>query len=264
MPNRSRRSAADRAEARRRARLAARGDEIDQANEEEEESAAGQSGGGGSLLSRLFPAAPPLPGRPDPMQGFTYSGPLPGVVGALYVLLRNPLPWLIGGALWATSQFFRSNDIYGVIALFASFGGLIGAGWFGWQRPWLFGLAAGVVGWLPLVVIWIALGGPSTAVVTASPTPSVQVASPSASVAPSLVESPAASAAPSAVASVEPTPAPSGDGTTTSAGSLAAALVTELIFQAGLGAFAGFYGGYLRRRSAATSGSSAPRNRRRR
>lgn len=194
------------------------------------------------------------------MQGFAYSGPLPGVVGAFYVLLRNPLPWLIGGALWATSQFFRSNDITGVIALFASFGGLIGAGWFGWQRPWLFGLAAGVVGWLPLVAIWIALGGPSGAAVTASPTPSAQVASPSASAAQSLVESPV----PSTAASAAPTPAPSGEGTTTSAGSLAAALVTELIFQGGLGAFAGFYGGYLRRRSAATSGNSSQRNRRRR
>lgn len=261
MPNRSRRSADDRAEARRRARLAARGDEIDQENEEEAEAPSGQPGAGsGSFLSRLFPPAPPLPGRSDPMKGFAYAGPLPGVVGSLYLLSRNPLPWVVGGALWAVGQLFRSDDIIGVLALFVSFAGLIGAGWFGWQRPWLFGVAAGVVGWIVLLGAYLGLSATfPTATLTSSPTPSIVAASPSA--APSLIES----AAPSSAASPEATPAPSGEGTSPTAGSVAAALVTELIFQAGLGAFAGWYGGYLRRRSAATSGgASAARNRRRR
>jgi hypothetical protein len=264
MPNKSRRSADDRAEARRRSRQAARGTESDQeAVEDEEEPAASSSGGGGgSLLSRLFPPAPPLPGREDPLKGFTYTGPLRRVVAYLYLLVRNPLPWLLGGTLWAAGQLFRSDSLVGIVALFASFAGLIGAGWFGWQRPWLFGLAAGIVGWLVLLGAFFGLSAalPATGG-GASPSASVVAASPSVSPSASIVESPGASAS----ASPEATPSPSGASGAQDVGRFTGVLITELLFQGGLGGFAGWYGGYLRRRTVATSSnSSGNRGKRRR
>jgi hypothetical protein len=261
MSNR-RRTAEDRAEARRRARRAARGPDGEHDLEEEPESASSTpAASGGSFLNRLFPPAPPLPGKGDPMRGFAYAGPLRGVVGGLYLLSRNPLPWILGGLLWAAGQLFRSDSIVGVVALFISFAGLIGAGWLGWQRPWLFGLAAGVVGWLVLIGAFIGLSATFPSITgSASPTPTVQAASPSAAASASLVASPSIAPAESAAA----TPSPSGEPATATAGSVAVALVTELIFQGGLGGFAGWYGGYLRRRSAVTSAASgASRNRRR-
>ncbi len=265
MSNRSRRTAEERAEARRRARRAARGQDEERELEEEEEANGASSpaaGAGGSFLNRLFPPAPPLPGKGDPMRGFTYSGPLRGVVGGLYLLSRNPLPWILGGMLWAAGQLFRSDSIVGIVALFVSFAGLIGAGWLGWQRPWLFGLAAGVVGWLVLIGAFVGLSATLPSITgSASPTPTVQAASPSAAPSPSLAASP--SVTPTGSAAV--TPSPSAEPAPATAGSVTAALVTELIFQGGLGGFAGWYGGYLRRRSAVTSAASAAsRNRRRR
>ncbi len=258
MSNRSRRTAEERAEARRRARRAARGDEgeFDLQNEEEASGASSSAAGtGGSFLNRLFPPAPPLPGKGDPMQGFAYAGPLRGVVGSLYLLSRNPLPWILGGLLWAAGQLFRSDSIVGIVALFVSFAGLIGAGWLGWQRPWLFGLAAGVVGWLVLIGAFVGLSATVPSITgAASPTPLAQSASASAVASPSLIPTETAAA----------TPSPSGEPAPATAGSVAAALVTELIFQGGLGGFAGWYGGYLRRRSAVTSASAASRDRRRR
>jgi hypothetical protein len=231
---------------------------MDATDEEAPEASSGKTGGGdGSLLSRLFPPAPPLPGRGDPMRGFSYDGPLPGVVSGLWLLARNPLPWILGGALWAAGQLFRTDSLVGVVALFASFAGLIGAGWLGWQRPWLFGLAAGIVGWLVLLGAYFGLSAAlptATGTATPTPTPSAQVASASPLPSASVAESSAA-----------PTPAPSGEPAEPGAASVMVALATELLFQGGLGAFAGWYGGYLRRRSVTTSGGGqASRNRRRR
>lgn len=151
MSNRSRRSSEDRAEARRRARLAARQPDSDVEMEDDEGSsrAATASGGaGGSLLTRLFPPAPPLPGKPDPLASFTYTGAFRGQVAGLYLLAVNPVPWLGLGAAWGVGRILTAPSILGLVASLVSFGALILAGWMGWQRPWLFGLAASIVGML--------------------------------------------------------------------------------------------------------------------
>jgi hypothetical protein len=106
----------------------------------------------------------------------------------------------------------RQNLVAFAITL-GQYGLLIGAGWFGWQRPWLFGAAAGVIG----VVIHALIAG--------------------------IVTIQAGEGATAAISVI---------------GSL-----TALVFLYGLvGAFAGFYGGYLRRRMAAQSTSTAKGRRR--
>jgi hypothetical protein len=160
MTNRSRRIAADRTEARRRARLAAQGRDEELSNEVEETSQEEPRAraAGGSFLTRLFPPAPPLPGKGDPLAGFTYAGPMRGVVAGLYLLAWHPVPWLGMGAAWTIGRL--GMGISPVLAIFGSlisFGTLIAAGWIGWQRPWLFGLAAAIVGIVVYSVIYAAL-----------------------------------------------------------------------------------------------------------
>jgi hypothetical protein len=147
MPNRSRRSAEDRAEARRRSRQAARGLDTDEQNDEDQEAPAAKAGAaGGSFLTRLFPPAPPIPGKGDPLAGFTYEGPMRGWVAGLYLLAHNPVPWLGIAAVWTVGRLLTTATPLGIIATLVSFGAVILAGWIGWQRPWLFGLVASVVG----------------------------------------------------------------------------------------------------------------------
>lgn len=147
MPNRSRRSADDRAEARRRARLAARDLDTEEQNDVEEEApAAGKATGGGSFLTRLFPPAPPLPGKGDPLAGFAYEGPMRSWAAGLYILAKNPVPWLGIASVWIIGRLLTTASPLGVVATLISFGSVILAGWIGWQRPWLFGLAASLVG----------------------------------------------------------------------------------------------------------------------
>jgi hypothetical protein len=172
MTNRSRQRADDRAEARRRARLAAQGrlEEVDETDGEEADSPGARPGG--SFLTRLFPPAPPLPGVPDPLAGFDYDGPLRGLMGSLYVLARNPVPWIGLGTVWAVGRlmlafatvFGSMGAILGIIASLVSFGALIAAGWIGWPRPWLFGLMASIVGILLYAAVFGALiaGSPAT------------------------------------------------------------------------------------------------------
>jgi hypothetical protein len=162
MTNRSRRSAEDRAEARRRARYAAQGRAEDAGFEDAEpEAAAEASRPGGSFLSRLFPPAPPLPGKPDPLAGFTYQGPLRGVVAGLYLLALNPVPWIGMGELWAVGRLLLPfNPVLTIVSSLVAFGALIAAGWIGWQRPWLFGVGASVVGILLYAGIFGMLLGP--------------------------------------------------------------------------------------------------------
>jgi hypothetical protein len=162
MSNRSSRSAAaSRAEARRRARHLAHGHELDEGDGSETDAApAGPATARPTFLTRLFPAAPPLPGKPDPLAGFTYSGPLPGIVSSLYLLARYPLVWGIAGAAWAVARILTEltgNSLIGIVASLISFASLIAAGWIGWRRPWLYGLAASVLGLLIYVVIWTPL-----------------------------------------------------------------------------------------------------------
>lgn len=166
MSNRSRRAADSRAEARRRSRqlereYEPREDEGDEAPAEGARSPAP----GGSLLRRLFPSAPPLPNKPDPLAGFDYQGPFRSIAGAGYLLATNPRAWLLPGIVWAIAQVasvvsLRAAGIYAdrfnasppnyslieVVSLLVTVFTIIAAGWMGWQRPWLFGLAAAMAG----------------------------------------------------------------------------------------------------------------------
>jgi hypothetical protein len=158
MSNRSaQQEAASRAEARRRARLAARGLDPEEASEEDPDEPPVRRGGG--LLGRIFPPAAPLPGRPDPFANFRYAGPLRPVVGNLYLLARNPLSWVLPGLVWAAARLLPGSP-FELIASLVSFGVLIAAGWFGWQRPSLFGAAAGALGYLAFLLA-IAFAAPA-------------------------------------------------------------------------------------------------------
>ena len=137
-----------RAEARRRARLAARG-ELPDVVEAEDEPAAPESRGG--LLTRMFPPAPPLTGRPDPLAGYHPGGRL-GFIGERAFLLRhNLLAWIPPGVaafVGYIASLSYGSSVIGLVGTFTLFGSLIAAGWFGWQRPTLFGTAAAIVGFI--------------------------------------------------------------------------------------------------------------------
>ncbi len=147
MPSRSTTSAS-RAEARRRARLVARG-ELDEPewNDAEQDADAPRKP---SFLERVIPPAPPLAGRPDPLADFTYSGRMPRIVSGLYLLRANPLPWVGAGAVWGvlavSLPLLPQNGTVFLVANIAQYVALIAAGWFGWQRPWLYGVSAALLG----------------------------------------------------------------------------------------------------------------------
>lgn len=151
----SRERAASRAEARRRARLSARGEPVEPTEDDEvaDERPTDRRGG---FLTRIFPPAPPLPGRPDPLHDFDPDGPLRPVRERLFLLRRNPLAWIPTGIVaflaFYASFFYRGNFL-GLIATFAQFGALIAAGWFGWQRPTLYGTAAGALSGLATALL---------------------------------------------------------------------------------------------------------------
>jgi hypothetical protein len=257
MSNRSaRRDAESRAEARRRARLESRGQRPDTEEVPEADSAstaAGRRPGPGGFLSNLFPPAPPLANQPDALAGFRYQGPLRPVVEALYLLARNPVPWLVGGLLWTVGRLFTDNSMTGLVASLLSFGGLIGAGWFAPWRPWLSGLAAGLVGWIAFIAfVFFLAPSPPAATSSASPTPAASIA---ASASPQA----SASAAPSASASAAPSPSAASTPPQPTPSELAAGLAVQTVLQLALGAGAGFYGGYLRRRMATTPQRSSRR-----
>lgn len=136
-----------RAEARRRARLAARGaTEPDDDVLDEPPVRQARSGG---FLTRIFPPAPPLPNRPPPLAGFTYAGPARGAVAILWLLGRMPLVWIGLGLLAGvglTTAIVGGSGVIGLLGTIVQFLALIGAGWFGWRRPWLYGTAAAIVG----------------------------------------------------------------------------------------------------------------------
>lgn len=163
----STRSTDERAEARRRARLAARGELPDGDADEVEQEATPRRGG---FLQRLFPPAPPLPNRPDPLAGFDASGPLRPVRERFFLLRRNLLAWILPGVLAFVgylASVFYGNSILGLLGTFVLFGSLIAAGWFGWQGPTLFGTAASLLSYvLVTVLVLVQLGqmgvGPDT------------------------------------------------------------------------------------------------------
>ena len=141
---------ASRAEARRRARLAARGGELP--DQEESEPSTEPPRGRGSFLTRMFPPAPPLPNRPDPLAGFSGTGPLRPITERLFLLRGNLLAWVLPGVGafigYIASLSYGAENVLGLVGTFIMFGSLIGAGWFGTQRPTLFGTAAGFVGFV--------------------------------------------------------------------------------------------------------------------
>jgi hypothetical protein len=168
MSNRSRREAASRAEARRRARQIDRGVEPAEGEEEAaDDRAPARTPTSGGLLGRLFPAAPPLPNKPDPLARFNYNGPFQSAAAGLYLVANHPRAWAPMAIAWAVTQTFAALNRTAGAAFVAHFGTLppnyalidtiiqivgataiLAAGWFGWPRPWLFGAAAVVGGTL--------------------------------------------------------------------------------------------------------------------
>ena len=149
MTNRSAAERAARAEARRRARLAARG-ELDE-SEDEQDAAEDLAPPRPTLMQRLFPTAPPLPGKSNPLAGFTYTGALRPVVLIGWLLRRNPVAWIVPGIVWAVARAVTPLESIGFIATMLTFVSLVAAGWIGWQRPSLYGTAAAVLGFVILV-----------------------------------------------------------------------------------------------------------------
>jgi hypothetical protein len=234
MSNRSRREAASRAEARRRGRQIDRGEEPAEVEEEAaDDRAPARTPATGGLLGRLFPAAPPLPNKPDPLAGFGYQGPLRSALAGLYLLANHPRSWVPMAIAWAVTQTAAFLNLYiaaayrngfanvpanyslvdTVVLVIGAFA-ILAAGWSGWPRPWLFGVAAVVTGSL-LQASFLML------------VPNV------------------AAVAPAGLAA------------------LFLAIVANSLPQVLFGAFLGWYGGYLRRRMAVTQ-VSAQRQRRRR
>ncbi len=141
--------ARSRAEARRRARLAARG-ELPETDEEEDVAPTTEQRSGG-FLARLFPPAPPLPNRPDPLAGFDPAGPMRPIRERLFLLRSNLLAWVLPGIVAFFGFFasiFYAQGFLGLLGTFLLFGALIAAGWFGWQRPTLFGTAAALISFI--------------------------------------------------------------------------------------------------------------------
>jgi hypothetical protein len=216
MPDRSR---TDRAEARRRTRQVARGEAEPLAETAGSELTPVRQPG---LFARIFPAAPPLAGKGDPLAGFAYRGRFRGLVSGAWLLVRHPLPWGVAAAGWALFQFVLiqfaqiddgSASVITFAITLAQYGLLIGAGWFGWQRPWLFGAMGGLMG---TVLLGLIVG----------------------------LDAFLRGDAPSVVAVALGVGATYG------------------VLYGLVGAFAGFYGGYLRRRMAAQSATTAKGKRR--
>jgi hypothetical protein len=141
--------ARSRAEARRRARLAARGEWTEE--DEPEPAAEAPSRPGGGFLGRIFPPAPPLPGRGDPLAGFDPEGPLRPIRERLFLLRTNLIAWVLPGIvafIGFLASIFYAQGLLGLLGTFLLFGSLVAAGWVGWQRPTLFGTAASIVGYL--------------------------------------------------------------------------------------------------------------------
>lgn len=143
--------AASRAEARRRARLSARGElPAEELSGDDPDPAPDR----GSFFGRLFPSAPPLANRPDPLAKFDRNAPLRAIRERLYLLRKNPLAWVLP-SLTCFVGYFGSmtggGSGLGLVGTFVTFGSLIAAGWFGWQRPSLFGTVTALIGF---VMVW--------------------------------------------------------------------------------------------------------------
>ena len=221
MPSRRSRSEQERAEARRRARNAAQGKESVAGDDPRSRAAAPTSAPAPGLFGRIFPPAPSLPGKSDPLAGLTYQGRFRRIVAGAWLLAHHPLAWGVAAAGWALLQWVllamaqisgNRQSLWAFGITLGQYALLIGAGWVGWWRPWLFGAAAGVGGATIHVLIVAAqdiVGG-------------VHI---------------------------------SGEWVVLALVSWA----TEALLFALVGAFAGFYGGYLRRRMATPAQPSKKR-----
>ena len=58
------------------------------------------------------------------------------------------LPGIVAFIGYIASLSYGGANVLGLVGTFVLFGALIAAGWFGWQRPTLFGTAAGFVGFV--------------------------------------------------------------------------------------------------------------------
>ncbi len=210
MPSSRSRSEQERAEARRRARYAAQGKEPLPGTEPPAQAATTATAPSPGLLGRIFPPAPPLPGKGDPLKGFTYQGRFQAIVAGAWLVAHHPLAWGVPAITWAVLQasisFIPRQSLVAFGITLVQYGLLIGAGWFGWWRPWLFGAMAGVIGsvFFAGFVTLAGVTGLISSQTTADATPMTA----------------------------------------------ALALGTLALLYALVGAFAGFYGGYLRRRMA--------------
>jgi hypothetical protein len=141
--------ALSRAEARRRARQVSRGEIAEDEAPEPAEEPPSRPGSG--ILARIFPPAPPLPDRPDPLEGFDRDGPLRPIRERIFLLRSNLLAWVGPGILAFVgflASVFYSRGLLGLAGTLVLFGSLVAAGWYGWQRPTLYGTAASVLGYL--------------------------------------------------------------------------------------------------------------------
>src|SRR5690606_19250990 len=125
--------------------------ELTETEDDETDAAPEPEQRGGGFLTRLFPPAPPLPNRPDPLAGFDPAGPMRPVRERVFLLRSNLLAWVLPGIVAFFGFFasiFYAQGFLGLIGTFLLFGALIAAGWFGWQRPTLFGTAAAIISFI--------------------------------------------------------------------------------------------------------------------
>lgn len=142
-------NAPSRAELRRRSRQVARGEIAEEEAPDTAEGAPDRPGTG--ILGRIFPPAPPLPNRPDPLAGFDRTGPLRPIRERLFLLRSNLIAWVVPGVLAFVgflASVFYARGLLGLLGTLVLFGSLVAAGWYGWQRPTLYGTAASVLGYL--------------------------------------------------------------------------------------------------------------------
>ncbi|HLA65452.1 MAG TPA: hypothetical protein VK600_02605 [Candidatus Saccharimonadales bacterium] len=173
MSKKTNREAAARAEARRRARLAAQGRGPDEEADHADTASPGAAPAGG-FLQRIFPPAAPLPGRPDPLAGFSYDGRWRMLVSSLWLIPRNPFAGIGMGVVWGAAwiaTYMYGKELPGTIASFIAFGSLVAAGWIGWQRPWLYGLVAALLGYLVFLPYFVAYVAPQLTTTSPGSTP---------------------------------------------------------------------------------------------
>ena len=74
-----------------------------------------------------------------------------------WLLVRHPLPWAAPALAWGLLQVVLlltpRDSTQAFVLTLGQYTLLISAGWVGWQRPWLFGAAAGAGGFATNVAL---------------------------------------------------------------------------------------------------------------